>query len=303
MTDSSFTIEATLPSDEKTALMSNAALGCYIKLMCFAWRQGSIPDDPALLARLCGEPEANFSSAWPQIAPCFFSDAGKPGRLFHASIERQRELATATRNAKSAAGSIGAQKRWAGSKTAVGAAVAETAAKVASVVPSTSGSTLPSPEPARVDLPAQDPQLPFDEGADVDLFGVRPNAASIVVPRDPNRLPSCPHVEIIALYHELMPMNPKAMTWNASRQGLLAARWKEMATTKSELLGNGYKSTEDGLKWWRAFLGHCAKSSFLTGQAQQRDNRPPFVASLEWICRPNNFAKVLEGQYHRGAAG
>jgi hypothetical protein len=35
----------------------------------------------------------------------------------------------------------------------------------------------------------------------------------------------------------------------------------------------------------------------LTGRCEGRKGRP-FVADLEWIIRPKNFAPILEGKYH-----
>jgi hypothetical protein len=40
-------------------------------------------------------------------------------------------------------------------------------------------------------------------------------------------------------------------------------------------------------------------SRFLTGKAEPGPGRKPFVATLEWLLRPKNFAKVVEGTYHQ----
>lgn len=301
MNDTTFRIEASLPTDEKTALMSNAALGCYIKLMCFAWREGSVPDDTGQLARLCGEPVATFGEIWGQVSPCFAPDAHRPGRLVHAGIDRQREAAQASKTAKSAAGAIGANRRWSQHRAAAAQQPGPATASIPAPAPA-EASVIVAP-PARVEPFAPSVPVahaPRQDSFTDDLFGLDPGNQVTIVPRDPNRLPSCPHLEIVALYHELMPLNPRTLTWNGSRKGYLAARWKEMATTRSELLGNGYMTTEDGMKWWRAFLVHCSRSLLLTGRTPARADHPPFVANLEWILRPNNFAKILEGNYHRG---
>ena len=41
-------------------------------------------------------------------------------------------------------------------------------------------------------------------------------------------------------------------------------------------------------------IDNATESSFLNG-----DNNRGFVASFDWIFRPNNFPKVLEGNYAR----
>lgn len=100
----------------------------------------------------------------------------------------------------------------------------------------------------------------------------------------------CAHQEIIALYHEILPMCPPVRLWNKTRQSYLQARWREDKQRQS-------------LDWWRKFFTHVAKSKFLTGRATATRDRPTFFASLEWLLRPNNFAKVIEGQYHAPPAG
>lgn len=94
----------------------------------------------------------------------------------------------------------------------------------------------------------------------------------------------CPHKEIIALYHEILPMCPKVEVWNKTRAGYLRQRWKESPS----------------LEEWRAYFEHVSQSKFLTGRVNGSKERPPFVASLEWLIRPENFANVIEGKYHRG---
>ncbi len=101
--------------------------------------------------------------------------------------------------------------------------------------------------------------------------------------------PGCPHQEIIALYHELLPMCPRVKIWNETRQGYLRARWRDNEKHQS-------------LDFWRGYFTYASKSKFLTGQVQGRPGMPPFVADLEWLIRPENFAKVLEGKYEREAA-
>ena len=101
--------------------------------------------------------------------------------------------------------------------------------------------------------------------------------------------PDCPHQQIIETYHELLPSCPHVREWTAARQKLLRTRWTENAKRQS-------------LAWWRKFFGYVAESEFLTGRGSCSPGRDPFVADLEWLVRPSNFVKVIEGRYHREAA-
>lgn len=100
--------------------------------------------------------------------------------------------------------------------------------------------------------------------------------------------PPCPHERIIALYHEVLPELRQIREWNETRRRLLQRRWSE-------------NPERQNLDWWRQFFGYVRKSRFLMGKTTGRDGRP-FDCDLEWLIRPTNFAKVIEGKYEDQAA-
>lgn len=92
----------------------------------------------------------------------------------------------------------------------------------------------------------------------------------------------CPHQEIIALYHDLLPMLPKVRQWTPKRQKNLRARWLSS------------KEYQD-LDWWKEFFTFIStKCPHLTGK-----NDRNWTADLEWICTESNFVKILEGRYQK----
>jgi uncharacterized protein YdaU (DUF1376 family) len=105
------------------------------------------------------------------------------------------------------------------------------------------------------------------------------------------RLPPCPHQQVIDLFHELLPELPKVIVWNKTREGLLRARWKEVAVEKK------WNSQEEGIEHFRELFGFVRKSKFLMGKTAVNGRRP-FECELEWLLRPNNWVKVIEGKYH-----
>ena len=97
--------------------------------------------------------------------------------------------------------------------------------------------------------------------------------------------PSCPHQEILDLYHAELPMLPPIRIWNDQRQGLLRARWRENPKHQS-------------LEFWRRLFVYVReRCPFLIGQVNPTGDRKAFNADLEWIIRPTNFAKIIEGRY------
>jgi len=107
-------------------------------------------------------------------------------------------------------------------------------------------------------------------------------------------LPKCNHQAIVDLYHKHLPTLRRVEVWNDLRKGYLRQRWRDVA---EELAKDNKTEISDVLTWFTEFFDHIGQSKFLTGRATSKDGRP-FLADLEWILRPSNFAKIVEGKYH-----
>lgn len=105
----------------------------------------------------------------------------------------------------------------------------------------------------------------------------------------PTQIDPVPHAEIVAAYHEELPMLPKVKQWSARRRAILRTRWREDKERQS-------------IEWWRGFFRYVAGCPFLVGQ-RSSPGRDPFLADIEWLLAPKNFFAVIEGKYEgRGAA-
>ena len=94
---------------------------------------------------------------------------------------------------------------------------------------------------------------------------------------------SCPHENIIAAYHEILPQCPKVKRWGEASRKTLRTRWREDKDRQS-------------IEWWREFFTGVAASNFLTGKVNG-GNGSSFIASLNWLLRPTSMEKVLNGNY------
>lgn len=130
-------------------------------------------------------------------------------------------------------------------------------------------------------LTISEPSTTISEPMSVDIGGAQA--------RPEHRIPDCPHQQIIDLYHQVLPTGTRVRVWNGARAKHLQARWREDAKRQK-------------VEWWQRFFAYCAESEFLTGQTQPVSGRDPFVVSLDWLVAPQNFAKCVEGKYHRSAA-
>lgn len=125
-------------------------------------------------------------------------------------------------------------------------------------------------------------------------------ASAPVGPQATTQQTACPADAIVALYHEILPDNPRCKVLSDARRAAIRARWKEAA--KLNCAPFGYSSRADGLVAWRRFFEVCAESDFLTGRTPGLPGKPPFVADIDFLMSPSGFAKTLENKYHREVA-
>jgi uncharacterized protein YdaU (DUF1376 family) len=112
-------------SDENVVMMSNRELGCYMKLMCYCWREGSIPADMNKIARLCGEDGSAMADLWTAISGCFDTAENDASRLVHFRLEKERNKQTEYKKERSDSGRKGAESRWGKASKANGSAIAQ----------------------------------------------------------------------------------------------------------------------------------------------------------------------------------
>lgn len=109
--------------------------------------------------------------------------------------------------------------------------------------------------------------------------------ANAVVVETPVSTARVPVQKIIELYHETLPELPRMAKLTAARRGQIEQRARE-----------DLKTLDD----WRAYFTDVRGSPFLMGRAPPSSGHPrPFRASLPWLTKAENFAKVREGNYHQ----
>ena len=135
------------------------------------------------------------------------------------------------------------------------------------------------------------PTAPPDDPPPTGLPGIDPKPAS------PPKAgaPACPHADILALWAEVMPELPQhdpALWTGSTRADHLRARWRATATAK------GWRTKDDGLRYFRKLFGWCRKSDFLMGKTAPAQGRRPFELELAWLVNATNWAKVHEGKFN-----
>lgn len=99
-------------TDEHVVLMSPAAKGVYVDLLCHCWLEGSLPACSEHLARIARADAAAFAALWVELAPRFSEHPTQAGRLVNRRMVEEREKADDRRKARSDKASAAAAARW-----------------------------------------------------------------------------------------------------------------------------------------------------------------------------------------------
>ena len=99
-------------------------------------------------------------------------------------------------------------------------------------------------------------------------------------------IPGCPIQQITELYNSTANHLPKARVVTDAIKRSISTRWKENPKFQT-------------LEFWRHLFDYCEANEFLSGRSQSRNGGTPFRASLDWIVRPSNFAKVINSNYEQ----
>jgi len=108
-------------SDERVISMSMAGEGVYVHLLCYCWREGSIPADRSAIVVLC----KGYNGPGIDEALTCFVPSRKCGRLINRRVESERRKQENFRKLKQIAGLDGARKRWHTHSTPIPSAIAK----------------------------------------------------------------------------------------------------------------------------------------------------------------------------------
>lgn len=97
-----------------------------------------------------------------------------------------------------------------------------------------------------------------------------------------------PYAAILDCYHDILPELRAVRKLTPARQQAIRNAWR------GDLIG------ADLSKWQDFFSYVRARCPFLTGHKPGADGRA-FQCDLEWLMKPANLVKVIEGKYEEGA--
>lgn len=263
---------------------SMAAQGLWVNLMCVMHEcepyghlsVNARPMKTEQIARLVGLSPKECAALLTELA-----DAGVSGVADGLLMSRRMVRDERLRNVRADAGRLG------GNPALLGGKVNQPDNQTSKQSPTPSSSSSSSPSGVRDKQPTVAPARPASEQPALTLVG------------DVKGPPDCPHLEVLALWAEVLPALPQHLPaqWKGTRADHLRARWRETAVEKA------WADQSHGLAYLRKLFEWIGRSQFLTGRARPTGaDKRAFVIELEWLVLPTNWAKVIEGKYHAETA-
>lgn len=306
--------DSDLASDE-----TPEACWAAVLLWCASWHQvpaGSIPDSDEWQAKHAGyKAQGRIAPGWRKVKRGALRGwvACSDGRLYHPVIAEKAIDAWRSKLRQRWSTECGRIKKH-NQRHGLSLPVPDFEAWLSSGCPQ--GQPLPVPE----DKPTVSPGSPDKSGSkgqgegqgqgqgieeiqsQLSLAPARPSdearALTLVGEPKPKGPPDCPHQLVLQLWAEVLPALPQHLPsqWRGTRADHLRARWRETAVAK------GWPDQAAGLAYFRRLFAYVGQSEFLAGRATPAPGKRPFVAELEWLVNPTNWAKVHEGKYHQERA-
>jgi len=276
-----------------TAELTDEEVGIYLRLLLNQWINGSIPGEMRRMAMLISAGHERLEKEmWPLIGQKFTK--GEDGRYRNDRLElvrkEQEEYREKKRIAGEKSGAARCERTRARTRARAGVGTEggteggtnseqkgnpsvfslQSSSSVFDLQTSTSRNTGPNG-------PLSPEDAPPDDAADADAASPEENNH---VPGDEAGLPKCPHKAIVAEYHRILPELSRILEWTPFRQRTLQGRWRE-------------KKERQNVSWWVQYFQLVRECPLLMGQIEDKDWR----ADFEWLIRPKNMPKVLEGRY------
>lgn len=114
-----------------------------------------------------------------------------------------------------------------------------------------------------------------------------PNGTRADKPKKPPLI--CPVEQIVKAYSAILPGLLPVQRITDARKKALSARWREDKERQS-------------LSWWNDYFERVRASDFLMGRCPPTQGRSTaWQADFDWIIRPGNMQKILEGKYDNHA--
>lgn len=113
-------------------------------------------------------------------------------------------------------------------------------------------------------------------------------------PAASDRLPACPTLEIIRLYHEALPMLPRAVATGDKRTKTIKTFWRWVLTSKKSDGTARANDADQALTWIGAYFARAASNDFIIGNTGRNGEHSKWQATIDYLCSENGRIQVIE---------
>ncbi len=100
------------------------------------------------------------------------------------------------------------------------------------------------------------------------------------------------------VYAARVPVKQIVEKWNSFAQGHGLPQVVKRTVALDGQIRQRWNDDIHTLDQWSNFFDYIGSSKFLTGKTEPRNGNKPFRATLQWITKVSNYAKIAAGEYH-----
>jgi hypothetical protein len=104
----------------------------------------------------------------------------------------------------------------------------------------------------------------------------------------------CPYAEIIAAYHELLPMLPSVRIVTEKRKREMRKLWGWVLSSRKPNGDRRATSADEAIRWFREYFARCADDAFITGQTPRGKGHEGWEADLSYLLREDCLVRIAE---------
>jgi hypothetical protein len=121
-----------------------------------------------------------------------------------------------------------------------------------------------------------------------------PSGGSFARPKTARTL-NCPHEEIIAIYHDVLPELPRVKLLDTKgRKATLAEFWKWLMASKKSDGSRRAATGEEALAWIRAYFERARANDFVMGRTARGPGHENWRCNLDYLLSERGRVQVIE---------
>jgi hypothetical protein len=102
-------------------------------------------------------------------------------------------------------------------------------------------------------------------------------------PSSAAKLPPCPHDDIVAIYHEVLPELPGVKLMGKPRKAALQRTWQWVLTSKKSDHTPRATNADEALGWFREYFDRARDNDFLMGRTPRTGEHANWKCDLDFL--------------------